>query len=69
MSPSGSFVNKKMFENKCQHLEINWQSLNNIRRVIKGLDQIITVDAPAFGKYYIACHKKVSDYKRRCHEV
>jgi hypothetical protein len=60
MSPSGSFVNKKMFENKCQHLEINWQSLNNIRRVLQGLDQIITVDGQAFGKYHIVCHIKVS---------
>jgi len=58
-----------MFENKCQRLEINWQSLNKILRVMQGLDQIITVDDPAFGKYHIACHIKVSDYKRRCHDV
>jgi hypothetical protein len=45
-----------------QRLEIKWQSLNNIRRVMQGLDQIITVDGPAFGKYHIACHIKIRTY-------
>jgi hypothetical protein len=51
-----------MFENKYQCLEINYQSLNNIRLLIQSLDQINTVDDPAFGKYHIACHIKIRIY-------
>lgn len=35
---------------------------------MQGLDQIITVDDPAFGKYRVTCHMEVSDYKRWCHD-
>ena len=51
-----------MFENKYQCLEINYQSLNNIRLLIQSLDQINTVDDPAFGKYHIAGHIKDRTY-------
>jgi hypothetical protein len=34
---------------------------------MQGLDQIITVDDLAFGKYLVICHMEVSDYKRWCH--
>jgi len=35
---------------------------------MQGLDQIITVDDLAFGKYHIACLMEVSDYKHFCHD-
>jgi len=35
---------------------------------MQGLDQIITVDDLAFGKYLVICHMEVSDYKRWCHD-